>query len=82
YRFRKYTVGEEIYAVNSGFVGLTAQIFSGPVAYGLSVKTTLPELAFALAEGAEGVLASGIKRKNSLLPLTIAFFFSWEAEED
>jgi len=82
YRFRKYWVGEELYAVNSGFVGLTAQVFSGPVIYGLSVKTALPELAFSLAERAEGVLASGIKRKNSLLPLTIAFFFSWEAEED
>ena len=82
YRFRKYEVGDEVYAVNSGFVGLTAQILSGPVSYGLSVKTALPELAFALVEGAEGVLASDIKRKNSLLPLTIAFFFAWEAEED
>ncbi len=82
YRFREYTVGEEIYAVNSGFVGITAQVFSGPVSYGLSVKTALPELAFALIEGAEGVLASGIKRKNSILPLTIAFFFAWEAEEE
>jgi hypothetical protein len=82
YRFRKYQVGNEAYAVNSGFLGLTGQVFSGPVIYGLSVKTALPELAFPLVEGAEGVLASGIKRKNPLLPLTLAFFFSWEAEED
>ncbi len=82
YRFREYAIGKEMYAINTGFVGLTAQVFSGPVIYGLSVKTALPEYVFALAEGAESVLAGGIKRKNPLIPLTIAFFFSWEAEEE
>ncbi|MEO0191853.1 MAG: hypothetical protein ABIM46_03605 [candidate division WOR-3 bacterium] len=81
YRFREYEVGDEFYGITSGFLGLTAQVFSGPITYGLSVKTALPEYAFSLLEGTKSVLSGPIRRKTPLLPLTIAFFFSLEAEE-
>ncbi len=65
--------------LHTGMVGLGFNLKSGPVLYGIQVRTTLPERLFPLA--AESPLVQEVKTKSLKLPVSLGFYISWAPEE-
>ncbi len=82
YQQKTYTVGDQVYTVPGGFVGVNANLRSGPLVYGLGLRTGMPEFFFDMAERAQGVLDGGIKRKSALVPGTISLSVFFIPEEE
>ncbi len=65
--------------LHTGMVSLGFNLRSGPLLYGVLVRTTLPERLFPLAT--QSPLAEEVKTKSLKLPVSLGFSISWAPEE-